>query len=310
MKTLSACLAIGAMLLAGASAKAADAAQAILEGMTAELRSSQHGPDAAAECRVTRVQITAHRAHGPNPLDYRRELSLRNPQVVYVLRYWMNVTDAEGKDPVSIEGSSGLGMTAPNAANWYINNFFELRLDGKEILKQQLARFEVLEPRGDRARARLRWRCPEAVVTLDISLGATDDFLTLRCTVEGLNKPAALDLGFRAYPGHYPPPRARRAATHRRELRPTADYRLEADETAVVLWDEAEPRSPCAAEFANAGAASAHLNLQTYGVTLWLRFSPTAVCRTGPIHIWDVNDGSLNDLMQNVFTLSDRNRSD
>jgi len=290
-----------AVLLVSASMRAADPAQAILDAMAAELHGSQVGPDAAAECRITQVQITAHHAHGRNPLDYRRELSLRNPHITYVLPYWMNVAAPDGKDPVAIEGSSGLGMSAPNRANWYANNFFELRLGGKEILKRQLAEFQVLEARGETARTRLRWRCPEAVVTLDISLGAADDFLTLQCTVEGLEKPAALDIGFRAYPGHYPAPRARRAATHRRELRPAKDYPLGTDETAVVLWDEAEPRTPCAAEFANAGAKSAHLDLQTYGVTLWLHFAPAAAFRTGPIHLWDVSDGSLNTLMQKVF---------
>ncbi len=310
MKALAVIAAIAGLFPGVSSPRAADPAQAILETMTAELRGSRHGPDAAAECRLAPVTITPHRAHGPNPLDYRRELSLRNPRIAYVLRYWMNVTDADGGSPVAIEGSSGLGMTLPNGANWYINNFFELRVGGQEILKHQLARFDVLEARGDTARARLQWRCPEAMVTLDISLGATDDFLTLLCTVDGLEKPAPLDIGFRAYPGHYPAPRARRAATHRRELRPAKDYPLEADETAVVLWDEAEPRSPCAAEFADAGAKSAHLALETYGVTLWLHFPAATAFRTGPVRIWDVSDESLNSLMQHVFTLSAQNPSD
>ncbi len=306
MKTLPGASAIAA-LLAGVSLHAAGPAQAILDAMAAELQSSQFGADAAAVCRVTPPKISPHHAHGPNPLDYRRELWLRNSHVTYVLPYWMNVANARGKAPVAIEGTSGLGMSAPNRANWYGNNFFELRLGGKEILKHQLAEFQVLEARGAKARARLRWRGPEARVTLDISLGAAEDFLTLQCTVEGLAKPAALDIGLRAYPGHYPAPRARRAATHCRTLRPAKDYPLKPDETGVVLWDEAEPRSPCAAEFANAGAASADLSLQSYGVTLWLHFAPATAFRTGPIRIWDVRDGSLNRIMQRVFTGFRRN---
>jgi len=302
-KLLASLFALVVLSVPSFTGRAADPAQAILDAMAVELRSTRHGPDAAAECRVTRPKITAHRAHGSNPLDYRRELSLRNPHVTYVLFYWMNVTDAGGSDPVAIEGTSGLGMTAPNAANWYSNNFFELRLGGKEILKRQLARFEVVDARGETARARLRWRCPEALVTLEISLGADDEFLTLRCAVEDVKKPAPLAVGFRAYPGHYPAPRARRAATFRRELSPPKDYPLGPDETAVVLWDAAEPGRPCAVEFGAAGARTPRLDLQRYGVTLWLHFPVEAKFQVGPIRLWDVNDGSLNDTMQQAFTV-------
>jgi len=250
---------------------------------------------------VTAPESGAHRAHGKNPYDFIRYVSLRNTLIAYRLKYWMNTTAPEGDGPVAIEGSSGLGMDRPSNVNWYANNFFEFAYGGKPILKVALADFEIVKPKGETARAHTIWDTSEARVVLDIALGHDDRHLALRCTVTAQTKPKEVTLGFRAYPGRTSRPRDRRAATVERELRAPQRRALPPGESALVLFDEHEAVSCCGIAFDGAGHHRASLDLGEYGVTVHLHYRPAQVLRTGPIRLWDFRSVSRNEAMETLF---------
>ncbi|OGV78232.1 MAG: hypothetical protein A3K19_04755 [Lentisphaerae bacterium RIFOXYB12_FULL_65_16] len=255
----------------------------------------------AAACTLSEVKTGAHRAHGTKPFDYNRSLALRNPQITYNLKYWMNTGTAAGEDPLAIEGSSGLGMDRPSGANWYSNNFFEFEYGGKPILKTALATFEVLSADGPTASARVAWDTPAATVTLNVELEGAGDFLRLQCTVTAKGAPEDVTIGFRAYPGHTAAPRARRAATCRRELTAPQKLTLGADEATVLLFDEFDPATSCALSFATASVRDGTLDLGEYGVTLSFRFPAAPVVKTGAFKLWDLDGVTLNTAMTRVL---------
>ena len=289
-----------AFLLASAllAASWGDPAQAVLDDMGKALATA--APD-RARCEATEPEIRPHRAHGKLPLDYNRYLILANGRTTYRLRYWMNVADQSAGTGVAIEGSSGVGMDRPNSVNWYGNNFFEFSYGGKEILKSAMAQVAVVQAEGQRAAGTFAWDVPEARVVLEIGLDAGSDALDLRCRVEAKGEPQSVRLGFRAYPGHTRPPRARRVLTELRELHPAADYELPAEETTLVLFDEAEPHLPCAIGFAESGSARAALALQEYGVTVHLHYGAARKLATGRILLWDFRNQSVNLVMDSLF---------
>ena len=275
--------------------------QALLGEIQAALQRGSGVAPSEAVCNLTPPESGAHRAHGKNPYDFTRYLSLQNSRIAYRLKYWMNTTTPAGGDPVAIEGSTGLGMERPSNVNWYANNFFEFAYGGKPILKAALADFQVVESEGEAARARALWDTPEARVVLDIALGRDDRHLALHCTVTARTTPEEVTLGFRAYPGRTSKPRDRRAATVTRELRAPQRLPLPPEESALVLFDEHEPTSCCAIAFPNAGHDGASLDLGEYGVTVHLHYQPKQTIRTGPIHLWDFRGGSRNEAMGIVF---------
>lgn len=288
------------LLVLLASSLLADTAAQVLADMAKDVATSQ-AAKGVATCVLDKVEIRPHRAHGKLPLDYLQHLILANEQVKYSLRYWLNIATADAQAGAAIEGSTGLGMELPNSVNWYNNNFFEFTYGGKEILKQTMAQFAVVEAKGDRAVGTVTWDVPEARVVLEFSLAADADALELRCRVEAKGEPQPVRLGFRAYPGHTAPPRARRVVTSQRELLPEVDAELAPAETTLVLFDEAEPNLPCAIRFAEAGQAKAQLSLESYGVTVHLEYAPAARLETGPILLWDFRNVSLNETLDRLL---------
>lgn len=283
-----------------ASTLRADSPAQVLADMAAELAAHQDAKGTATAV-LEKPDIRPHRAHGKLPTDYVQNLVLANSRTTYRLRYWMNVATAAAEAGTAIEGSTGLGMDMPNTANWYSNNFFEFAYGGKEILKSSMARLTVVESGGERALVALSWDTPEAEVTLEVALAAGADALELRCRVAAKGEPRPVRLGFRAYPGHMPPPRARRAVTCQRELLPETEEELAAPETTLVLFDEAEPHQPCAIRFAEAGQTAARLSLQSYGVTVFLDYPPAAEWTSGPIQLWDFRNASLNETLDRLL---------
>ena len=275
--------------------------QALLEDIRTALQRGSAAAHSEAVCTVTPPESGSHRAHGKNPFDYKRFVALENSRVAYRLKYWMNTTTPEGGGPVAIEGSSGLGMERPSNVNWYANNFFEFAYGGKPILKTALADFQILEPKGETARARATWDTPDARVVLDVALGHGDRHLVVSCTVTARTAPQEVTLGFRAYPGRTSKPRDRRAATVTRELRAPQRLPLPPEESALVLFDEQEATSCCGIAFDRAGHERASLDLGEYGVTVDLRYQPAQTIRTGPIRLWDFHHVTRNEAMGTVF---------
>jgi hypothetical protein len=89
--------------------------------------------------------------------------------------------------------------------------------------------------------------------------------------------------------------------TCQRELLPETEETLSSPETTLVLFDEAEPRLPCAIRFAEAGQESARLSLQSYGVTVYLEYPPASERTTGPIQLWDFRNASLNETLDRLL---------
>jgi hypothetical protein len=288
------------LLLVLAPAVLADSAQAVLDDMAKALAAAGN-VTGKATCMLEKPEIRPHRAHGKLPLGYIRHLVLANGRTTYRFRYWMNIADREAKTGVAIEGSTGLGMDQPNSVNWYSNNFFELSYGGKEILKHAMAEMAVVQAEGERSVGTFTWDVPEARVVLEIGLAADAESIELRCRVEAKGEPKPVRLGFRAYPGHTSPPRARRVVTAKRELHPEAEYELQPEETTLVLFDEAEPQLPCAIRFAESGHKKATLALQSYGVTVHLDYAPGKALVSGPIHLWDFRNQSLNQVMDRLL---------
>lgn len=274
--------------------------QALLE----EIRQTLAQPAAqrgVAACTLSEPVTGPHRAHGHRPCDYARSLTLRNPRVTYNLKYWMNTGTLEGADPEAIEGSSGLGMDQPSGDNWYGNNFFEFAYGGRPLLKTVLAEFTVTQAQGDTARGEVRWQTPEATVTLAVALAATALYLDVRCTVAAKTEPQPVQIGFRAYPGHSQPPRARRAAFRTRELAAPCRVALAADDDALVLFDEFDANNGCAVQFLDRRFHDAVLDLGDYGVTVSLNYAVASSLDSGRFRLWEYPRTPLNSIMAEVF---------
>ena len=295
---LTLCLPAG--LCADAAAERAAKGQALLE----EIRQRLAQPEAqraTATCALSEPQTGPHHAHGRRPCDYIRNLTLRNPQVTYNLKYWMNTGTLAGADPEAIEGSSGLGMDQPSADDWYGNNFFEFAYGGKPLLKTALAEFAVTQAAGDTARGEVRWQTPDATVTLAVALSATASYLDVRCTVVAKAQPQPVQIGFRAYPGHAQPPRARRAAVRTREYAAPCRVVLTPDDDALVLFDEFDANNGCAVRFVDRRFRDATLDLGEYAVTVSLGYAAVPSLDAGLIRLWEYPRTPLNAIMAEVF---------
>lgn len=295
-------LVFGPVSALGADADAVRAAkgQALLQEIRQKL-AQPAARTAVATCTLSEPKTGPHRAHGRRPCDYSRNLTLRNPQVTYNLKYWMNTGTLDGADPEAIEGSSGLGMDQPSGDNWYANNFFEFAYGGKPILKTVLADFAVTQAEGDTARAEARWQTPEATVTLAVALAASASYLDVRCSVVAKGAAQPVQIGFRAYPGHAQPPRARRAAFRNRELAAPCRVELAADEEALVLFDEHDADSSCAIRFLERRFRAGSLDLGEYGVTVSLGYDPVPSLDSGLFRLWECPRTPLNSVMAEVF---------
>ena len=274
------------------------------QALLAEIRQKLAQPEAqraVATCMLTAPITGPHRAHGRRPCDYARSLTLRNPQVTYNLKYWMNTGALDGSDPEAIEGTSGLGMDQPSKDNWYDNNFFEFTYGGKPLLKTVLAEFAVTQATGDTAAGEVRWQTLEATVTLAVTLPATATYLDVRCLVVAKGAPQPVQLGFRAYPGHAQPPRARRAAFRDRDIAAPCRIELAPDDDALVLFDEHDAHTGCAIRFLDRHFHDAVLDLGDYGVTVSLNYAPAPALDSGCVRLWEYPRTPLNSIMAEVF---------
>ena len=276
-----------------------DKGRALMADIQAAL--AQPAGQAGASCVVSEPDVSPHRAHGTRAYDYKRELTLSNSVITYNLTYWMNTAGRDGSDPMAIEGGSGLGMNRPAAANWYSNNFLELSYGGEPILKTCLARFTVVDSGGPVARATITWDTPAAQVLFTVELAANAVSLGSRLQVVAKGEPQEVQVGYRAYPGHYPEPRDRRAATPLREVTAPQSVALGTDEDRVVLFDEHDAQMACGLEFSRANPTETLLGLATYGVTVSLHYPAAPKVDCGPVRIWDFAGVSLNSAITQVF---------
>ncbi len=277
------------------------AAEEVLAAMRQEL-AEDRAPAAASVCEIARAETGPHRAHGPKPLDYKRRIVLRNENIEYGFNYWMNAENEDGGAPLAIEGTSGLGMDRPSAANWYANNFLEFDYGGEPLLKTALARFEPVEAEGGAAGFRALWNTNRADVVLTVKLAPDAACLDLRLEVTAKDQPKPVTVGFRAYPGHYPEPRNRRVATRKRVLEPVQVVELGAEEQRIVLFDEAEADSTaCGIDATESGQKVTRVDIQDYGVTVKLEYTARPHLETGLIRLWDLKGVSVNSAMDAIF---------
>jgi hypothetical protein len=192
-------------------------------------------------------------------------------------------------------------MDQPSGANWSGNNFFEFTYGGKALLKTVLAEFAVTQAEGNTATGEVRWTTPEATVTLAVALPASASYLEVRCTVVAKGAPQPVQLGFRAYPGHAQPPRARRTAFRNRELAAPCRVNLTAEDDALVLFDEFDANTACAIRFLDRRCHDAVLDLGDYGVTVSLNYAAVPSLDSGLIRLWDYPRTPLNSVMAAVF---------
>ena len=286
-------------LIVACSFVAADSAEDILADLARSMSLGQM--ESTVSCRISAPEIRDHRAHGTLPLDMVRNVALENSRVTYNLRYWMNIPAAGSKRGVAIEGTTGVGMDRPSKANWYSNNFLELTVGDVPILRNAIAVFEPLPPRKSLAGAVIRWETEQADVGLTVSLGKQDSFLVCSLKIVSKVQPKPVRLGFRAYPGDYPPPRRRIAMTLTRELHAPASAALGPRERKVVLFDETKPRAACAIDATAANCDRVTIDVQNYPVTLWMEFPAAQTVQSGPVKLWDFADTSLNDVMEKLF---------
>jgi len=276
--------------------------RALLAEIAARLREDTAAEAGTAHCELSAAEIKPHRAHGRRELDFTRSVTLRNRHTAYAFRYWVTMDSPDASTCEAIEGSTGLGMEQPSRHNWYANNFLELDLGGKPILKTAWGRFEVESESGPEAGFRVCWDTPEAEVVLRIRLRADAENLTVSCNVSQKGPGAQKTrIGFRAYPGHYPPPRARCAATPLRELIAPQCVQLEPTETSLILYDALDLNTSCGIRFSDPGTVSPTLDLGEYGVTLWLHLAATPRADTGEILLWDLPRLSLNAAMERIL---------
>jgi len=112
-------------------------------------------------------------------------------------------------------------------------------------------------------------------------------------------------LGFRCYPGHYPKPRSRRAATREREI--GADQTAEATptESAAVFFDELDAErgrcNACAISWAGGNQERTKLEVGTYGVTARLHFPTKEEPIHGHVKLWDFANQGISSALERIL---------
>lgn len=277
--------------------------QRLLHDMAAEIAAE------ASDRPTTRVEVAEPTFRGSQYPDKGTEelthyVTLANDLITYRLRYWVVLPDKVSRTCYAPEGSTGLGMDKPSAANWYQNNFLDVQVDGKHVFRTQRASIARRDgPRGPEITC--SWDTPELRALFTTTLGPQDDFLTLSYELIPMADAKTVAIGFRCYPGHYPEPRARRAATRKREIGADQSVETTPAESGVVFFDELDAQrgacDSCALSWADGGQERTRLEVGTYGVTARLHFVADGKPVKGQVKLWDFANQGLSGALERVL---------
>jgi len=283
------------------NAERVEKARQLLERIRADLE--RRAPADSATAALPAAEYKPSRYRDKGAWEATSRITLRNQRIRYELKHWVVVESKEGDRCFAPEGATGLGMEAPSRANWYSNNFLELQVDGTTPLRTSRPRFRKLDPAGGRAAVEAVWETPKIAAQFVMSLGADDEHLTLHYRLRPAADVKHVKLGFRSYPGHYPEPRSRRAATALRDLAAPISVALPEQERALVLYDalDVAPCDCCGIRISDAGQDETRLDVHDYAVTVWLTFREARPDIQGEVRLWDWRRASVNQAMQTIL---------
>ena len=263
----------------------------------------------AVERPTTTVEVAEPTFRGSHYPDKGSEeithcATLANSRIRYGLRYWVVLPDKDADTCYAPEGSTGLGMDKPSNANWYINNFLDVQVDGKHVFRTQ--RVSIAKRDGPNGpEITYAWDTPDLKATFAATLGSQDDFLTLSYELIPAADAKEVAIGFRCYPGHYPEPRARRAATREREIEAGRNVETIPAESAVVFFDELDAQrgrcNCCALSWKDGGHERTKLEVGTYGVTARLHFAVDGTPIRGRVKLWDFANQGISGALERVL---------
>jgi hypothetical protein len=225
-----------------------------------------------------------------------KQFHFANESVSYGLSYDIDVAnDALPKSCTShwwawTTGHMTLGMTSPNQANWYLQAFSAIEIDGVS-LHDIPAQWRAVRHAGSDVLAEGIWEAPSGPVVMRLALRAGDDKLLMQVALPPENTAERLEVKLLAYPHGFPAPRERRAATVREEYEAGAKIDLlDLQESWILLYDQLYDQDhrgggPCGLAWSPDELQSAVTDLGSYAVTTSLTAKPGS--RTITAALWD-----------------------
>ncbi len=181
-------------------------------------------------------------------------------------------------------------MPSPTNANWYVQGYFTVRLDGKPI-HDVAADFRTIRSGGDDAVVEGVWPTAKGKVLIRFGMRGGDDKLLMQVVLPPETKAERWELELRCYPHAFTEPRDRRIATAAREVQASRTVDLEgAKEPWVLYFDKRMDRDPskggpCGLVHVPEEVSSAKVMISDYPITTRLVAKPGG--RTITVGLWD-----------------------
>lgn len=192
-----------------------------------------------------------------------------------------------------------LGMPGPSNANWYVQGYFTVRLDGKTI-HDVPADFRTVRAGGEDAVVEGVWPTAKGPLTIRFGMRGGDDKLLMQVELSPETKVGRWELELRCYPHAFTEPRDRWVATASREVQATAAIDLDrAKEPWVLYYDkimdgDTAKAGPCGLVYVPDELTTAKVTVGSYPVTTRLAAKPGG--RRITVGLWDftpMNDVAL-----------------
>lgn len=215
-----------------------------------------------------------------------RNVSLQNSVQKYSFKYTGCQDPSHNGEHPAAEGN--YGMPTPVASNWYHSGFLTMDINGKDVVRQDLADMRVTES-GERGGFQTIWQHPDAEVSLrTILLPGSNHVL---CLMKWEPKAGAtlknVSIRLRCYPSFFTSARARKGERHVKSPRidvqepNTLDISPGQDPWLLyhdVVFDVArgEGEGPCAVAFEQASLQGGKVYVGDYAVATYFNVKPEA----------------------------------
>lgn len=213
--------------------------------------------------------LGAYPGHENHPTK-RWAVTLDCKPISYALQHWACYHKSHAPQAIALEGQ--IGMTAPNAANWYFNGFLDFFLDNVAGRNYAIKAVRALD-NGPRASCEFVWELPPAWVRVRFMVvpGWAPLFCSVRQYPKGKEVPR-LRVRLSCYPSGYFRDGARVAVTPKRTVQAGAKADLDpAAEWWVILYDKVYDLGVsggvggCGAALVPEGVATSRLTITSYG---------------------------------------------
>ncbi len=192
-----------------------------------------------------------------------------------------------------------LGMPGPSNANWYVQGYFTVRLDGHPI-HDVPAEFRTVRSGGDDALVEGSWPTAKGPVAIRLAMRGGDDKLLMQVELAPETKVEKWELELRCYPHAFTEPRDRWIATAESETQASNSVDLDREKEPWVLYYDklmdGDPAKggPCGLVYVPEEVATAKVTVGSYPITTRLSAKPGS--RRITVGLWDftpMNDVAL-----------------